>query len=68
MKTEHVISDEVLNDVMTAVTKGHSWIVYNTLSYFLDKADVRFFKTENEADDWGYLRTTARLKLTEPFI
>lgn len=54
MKGEHVISDEVLNDVMDALTKGHSWFVYNTLSYFLDKEHVRFFKTENEADDWAF--------------
>ena len=54
MNTEHVISDEVLNDVMTALAKGHSWFVYNTLSYFLGKEDVKFFKTENAADDWAF--------------
>jgi hypothetical protein len=54
MNTEHVISDEVLNDVMAALANGRSWIVYNTLSYFLGKEDVQFFKTESEADNWAF--------------
>ena len=54
MNTEHVISDEVLSEVMAALANNHSWIVYNTLSYFLGKEDVHFFKTENEADEWAF--------------
>lgn len=54
MNGEHVISDEVMSEVMAALAKGHSWFVYNTLSYYLGKEDVRFFKTENEADDWAF--------------
>src|SRR5579875_1939977 len=54
MNAEHVISDEVLNDVTTALAEGHSWFVYNTLSYFLNKEDVQFFKTESEALDWAF--------------
>ncbi|HWI93878.1 MAG TPA: hypothetical protein VNT20_21510 [Flavisolibacter sp.] len=54
MNTEHVISDEVLNDVMAALASGDSWFVYNRLSYFLGKEDVQFFKTENEANDWMF--------------
>lgn len=54
MNGEQVISDEVMSDVMAALAMGHSWFVYNTLSYFLDKEDVRFFKTESEADDWAF--------------
>lgn len=54
MNTEHVISDEVLSDIMAALANGHSWFVYNTLSYFLNKEDVQFFKTEGEADNWAF--------------
>lgn len=54
MNAEHVISDEVLNNVLAALANGHSWFVYNTLSYFLGKEDVQFFKMEKEADDWAF--------------
>lgn len=53
MNGEHVISDEVLNDVMTELAKGHSWFAYNTLSYFLARGDVKSFKREKEAEDWA---------------
>lgn len=53
MIREHVISDEALESVTDALGKNHTWLAYNTLSYFLDKADIQFFKTEKEADDWA---------------
>jgi hypothetical protein len=54
MNSEHVISDEVLNVVLVALANGQSWFVYNTFSYFLNKEDVQFFKTESEADYWAF--------------
>lgn len=53
MIREHVISDEALESVTDALGKNHTWLAYNTLSYFLDKADIQFFKTEKEADNWA---------------
>jgi hypothetical protein len=54
MKNEHVISDEVVDSVITAISNNHTWLVYNTLAYFLDKVDVLFFKTEKEADEFAF--------------
>ena len=54
MNTEHVISDDVLDDMLTALGNNQVWFVYNTLSYFLSKEDVKYFKTENEAIDWAF--------------
>jgi len=52
MKLEHPISDEVLELVNTALTKGEHWMAYNQSLYFIDKEDVHFFKLQNEAKDF----------------
>lgn len=54
MNGEHVISDEALNDVMSALSNNHTWMVYNTLSYFLDRDDIKFFTSEYEATEWAF--------------
>lgn len=49
MKKEHVISDELFNEVQAELSKGKFWFAYNPNSYFLDKGDLYSFKEEDEA-------------------
>ena len=49
MKDEHVISDELLEAAQAAFQRGENWIAYNRSLYFLDKEDVYFFKSSDEA-------------------
>ena len=49
MNNEHPISDEVLELVNMALSKGEHWMAYNQSLYFIDKEDVYFFKLQNEA-------------------
>ena len=44
MNNEHPISDEVLELVNIALSKGEHWMAYNQSLYFIDKEDVHFFK------------------------
>ncbi len=53
MNNEHPIADEVLDLVNIALLKGENYMVYNNSLYFIDKSDVYFFKTKNEADDFA---------------
>jgi hypothetical protein len=53
MLTNHVISDEVLDQALLGFSKNENWVAYNTCSYFLEKGDVYFFKDENEARDFA---------------
>ena len=46
---EHLISQEVLNEIQSGLSKGDCWIAYNTASYYLDTYDVFMFKMEEEA-------------------
>ena len=49
MNREHVISDELFDEVQSELAKGNHWMAYNTLNYFLDKGDMYFFKRDDEA-------------------
>ncbi len=49
MTNGHVIADEVIDLVNLALSKGENWIAYNQTLYFLDKTDIHFFKTKDEA-------------------
>ena len=49
MNQEHVIQPSVLQYAAKAFENNHHWLTYNTLSYFLDKQDVYFFKDQDEA-------------------
>jgi hypothetical protein len=51
--SSHVISDEVLDQAQLEFSKNENWVAYNTLSYFLEKGDVYFFRDENEARDFA---------------
>ena len=53
MTTEHVISDEVIDLVNLALSKGENWMAYNKTLYFLDKNDIHFFKTKDEAKEFA---------------
>jgi hypothetical protein len=54
MNREHVLSAAVLDGVTTALARSKTWLAYNTISYFLDKEDVHFFKTEHEAGEFAF--------------
>ena len=53
MNNEHPISDEVLELVNIALSKGEHWMAYNHSPYFIDKEDVHFFKLQNEAKEFA---------------
>jgi hypothetical protein len=53
MNNEHLISDEVLDLVNIAISKGEHWMAYNQSLYFIDKEDVHFFKLQNEAKEFA---------------
>ncbi|MBS1735120.1 MAG: hypothetical protein JSS98_00765 [Bacteroidetes bacterium] len=53
MNKEHVISEEVWDQAQEAFSKNHFWIAYNTISYFLGKNDMYFFKEKDEAFEFS---------------
>ena len=53
MNNEHPLSDEVLELVNIALSKGEHWMAYNQSLYFIDKEDVHFFKLQNEAKEFA---------------
>jgi len=53
MKDEHVISDELLEAAQASFQRGENWIAYNRSLYFLDKEDVYFFKSSDEAHEFS---------------
>jgi hypothetical protein len=53
MNNEHPISDEVLDLVNIAISKGEHWMAYSQSLYFIDKEDVHFFKLQNEAKEFA---------------
>jgi hypothetical protein len=53
MTEEHVISDGLFEKAQFEIAFGREWIAYNTIPYFLDKGDVVFFKTKDEAVEFS---------------
>ena len=53
MNNEHPISDEVLELAQLALNKGEHWMAYNNSLYFIDKSDVYFFSSKDEANDFA---------------
>lgn len=53
MTSEYVIADEVIDLVNLALSKGENWMAYNQTLYFLDKDDIHFFKTKDDASDFA---------------
>ncbi len=53
MTNEHAISDEVLELVQLALSRGDHWMAYNQSLYFIDKSDVYFFTSQQEANEFA---------------
>ncbi len=53
MDQSHVISDELFEQAQFNLSRGRNWIAYNSVNYFLDKDDVFFFKSEDEAFEYS---------------
>jgi len=53
MNNEHPISDEVLELAQLALGKGEHWMAYNQSLYFIDKSDVHFFTSQQEANEFA---------------
>ncbi len=52
MNIGHPISDEVLDLADMALSKGKHWMAYNQSSYFIDRGDVYFFDSREEANEF----------------
>jgi len=48
-----VIADDLLAIAKNEMQKGNHFIAYNEINYFLDKPDMYFFKTKDEADEFS---------------
>jgi hypothetical protein len=53
MNYEHVISEELWDEAQIEFSKSRYWIAYNTIPYFLDKGEMNFFKTVDEAREFA---------------
>lgn len=53
MNNEHPIADEVLDLINIALSKGQNWVAYNRSLYFIDKEDIYFFKTKDDAYEFS---------------
>lgn len=53
MNKEHVISDEVLDKVQVALSKGNNWMAYNNSLYFIEPEDVFFFDSKDSANEFA---------------
>jgi hypothetical protein len=53
MSNEHPIADEVLDLVNIALSKGEQYMAYNNSLYFIDKDDIYFFRTKEEATQFS---------------
>ena len=49
MQREHVIADSLFDEACRELKRGHHWVAYNSLRYFLDRGDVYFFHNEEAA-------------------
>ena len=53
MGKSHVISDSLFNEAQAEFAIGRNWIAYNTKTYFLDNADMWFFRDKDEAIEFA---------------
>ncbi len=53
MKREHVISDSLFSEAQAEFAVGRNWIAYNTMTYYLDNADMWFFRDKDEAIEFA---------------
>lgn len=52
--TAHVIDDTLLKDVHAAIELGETWVAVNEVPYFLERGDMYFFKSKEEANDFVF--------------
>lgn len=53
MSPEHIISNRLFKEALGEYEFGNHWIAYNTKSYYLDSADMWFFRNREEAIDFA---------------
>ena len=53
MNEDHVISDEVLDKIEIALSKGNNWMAYNNSLYFIDASDVYLFDNKDSANEFA---------------
>ncbi|MBK6993330.1 MAG: hypothetical protein IPH34_16585 [Chitinophagaceae bacterium] len=53
MDKEHVISGAAIEWTQFELGNNRNWISYNTLSYFLEKEDIQFFKSKDSAVEFA---------------
>jgi hypothetical protein len=53
MENEHVMSEEVMDEIQRALSKNEYWMAYNSVRYFLGKDDVCFFDSGDEAEEFA---------------
>lgn len=49
MRSKHPISNSVLDLAAVALSKGETWMAFDSAAYLLERSDVAFFKTEDDA-------------------
>lgn len=53
MNRSYVISDELFHRLQSELASGNKWIAYNTMNYFLDKGDLYFFSSKEDANGFA---------------
>ena len=53
MNSEYVISDGLFSEALAELAIGRNWIAYNSNCYFMDHADMWFFRDQNEAIEFA---------------
>lgn len=53
MGREYVISDSLFSEAQAELAISRNWIAYNTKLYYLDNADMWFFRDEEEAIEFA---------------
>jgi len=51
---EHSIDDEIIPLIRENLSHNNNWIAYNSPSYFIDKDEIFFFKSRDEAFEFQY--------------
>lgn len=53
MNNRHPISEDVLNNAQLALLKGDRWMAYNQTLYLIEKEDVHFFHSQQDANEFA---------------
>ncbi len=53
MNSKHVIPDEILEQAKIELYQNNHWFAYNNFPYFLEKSDIHFFKSGEEAIEFA---------------